>query len=141
MATRNSTYTTMTVRASTDYLADVRDFVAKQAASFGFGKEEISDIRLAVDEAFTNIIKHAYQNDEKQSVKISLGKNGDAFWISLLDTGRSFSLQNYEEPDVKERVRQKKRGGVGVYLIRKLMDDVSYRHEGTKNEIRMVKKR
>lgn len=140
MATPNSTHT-LNVRASTDQLAKVRNFVAEHASDFGFDKEEIADIRLAVDEAFTNIIKHAYQNNDSKSVKVSLQYNTDTFWISLFDTGKSFSLEDYVEPDVEEKIKQKKRGGVGVYLIRKLMDDVSYLQEGSQNEIRMTKKR
>lgn len=132
---------TLSVQASTKHLAEVRDFVASHASEFGFDKQDISDIRLAVDEAFTNIIKHAYQNDEKQSVKIALGHNGKTFWISLFDSGQSFSLKDYKKPNVQEKIKQKKRGGVGVYLIKKLMDDVEYRHEGSQNEIRMIKKR
>lgn len=129
------------MHASTKHLAQVRNFVARHATEFGFNKNDISDIRLAVDEAFTNIIEHAYQNDEKQSVKIALGHNGKQFWISLYDSGKSFSLKDYKKPDIKEKIKQKKRGGVGVYLIKKLMDDVEYRQDGPRNEIRMTKKR
>lgn len=140
MATPDTKHT-MTVQASTENLAEVRNFVARHASTFGFKKEEISDMRLAVDEAFTNIIKHAYENDESQSVKIALSENHNTFSISLFDTGKSFSMENYREPDVEEKIRQKKRGGVGVYLIRQLMDDVNYLQQGPRNEIRMTKKR
>lgn len=132
---------TLSVNASTKHLAKVRDFVARHATEFGFSKNDISDIRLAVDEAFTNIIEHAYQNDERKSVKIALGHNGKKFWISLYDSGKSFSLKDYKKPDVEEKIKQKKRGGVGVYLIKKLMDDVEYLQDGPQNEIRMIKKR
>jgi serine/threonine-protein kinase RsbW len=101
----------------------------------------LSTVLSSVDEAFTNIIEHAYRNDEKQSVKITLGQNGQTFWISLFDSGESFSLTDYKKPDVEKKIKQKKRGGVGVYLIKKLMDDVEYLHEGPQNEIRMIKKR
>lgn len=129
------------MQASTEHLAEVRNFVAKHAAEFGFKKQDVADIRLAVDEAYTNIIKHAYKNDEKKSVDIELGYNSSKFWISLLDTGDAFDPSNYSRPDVRQKIKQKKRGGVGVYLIRKLMDDVEYHTEGSVNEIRMTKKK
>lgn len=119
----------------------MRDFVAKHASDFGFKKQDVADIRLAVDEAYTNIIKHAYQNDERKSVDIELGYKNSEFWVSLLDTGNAFDLTNYSKPDVRKRIKEKKRGGVGVYLIRKLMDSVEYHTEGSVNEIRMTKKR
>ncbi len=140
MATPKALHT-IEVQASTEHLARVRNFVASHAETFGFEKQQVSDIRLAVDEAFTNIIEHAYKNSAEESVKISLSHSSDTFWISLFDTGQSFSLDDYKEPDVAARVKQKKRGGVGVYLIKKLMDEVTYRHKGSENEIRMTKKR
>ncbi len=129
------------MNASTEHLAEVRNFVGGHAKNFGFTKQQVSDIRLAVDEAFTNIIKHAYENNDEQKVEIVLGCENDQFWISLFDTGRSFSIANYKKPDVKKKVKHKKRGGVGVYLIKKLMDNVEYLHQGSRNEIRMTKKR
>lgn len=129
----------MSVQASTEHLAEVRNFVAKHASEFGFKKQEVADIRLAVDEAYTNIIKHAYKNDEQKSVDIKLGYNDDTFWISLLDTGDAFDPKNYSKPDVRQKIKEKKRGGVGVYLIRRLMDDVEYHTRGSENEIRMTK--
>lgn len=131
----------MSVQASTKHLSEVRDFVAKHAKNFGFGKQDVADIRLAVDEAYTNIIKHAYKNDKRKSVDIELGYNSNELWISLLDTGNAFDPSNYSKPDVRQKIKEKKRGGVGVYLIRELMDDVKYHTKGSVNEIRMTKKK
>lgn len=138
MSKSTTTYS-ITVQASTKHLAEVRDFVAKHASEFGFKKQDVADIRLAVDEAYTNIIKHAYNNDEHKSVDIELGYNSSKFWISLLDTGNAFDPKSYSKPDVRRKIREKKRGGVGVYLIKKLMDSVEYHSEGSVNEIRMFK--
>jgi serine/threonine-protein kinase RsbW len=122
-------------------LAEVRDFVAKHASDFGFRKQDVADIRLAVDEAYTNIIKHAYKNKTHKSVDIELGYNSNEFWISLLDTGDAFDPQKYSKPDVRKKIKEKKRGGVGVYLITQLMDNVEYHTQGSVNEIRMTKRK
>ena len=140
MAKSAATYK-ITVRASTEYLSQVRDFVGEHAAAYGFNKQEVADIRLAVDEAYTNIIKHAYQNNTDETVDIELGYNSEKFWVTLLDTGDTFDPLNYRKPDICQRIKEKKRGGVGVYLIRKLMDDVEYQTEDTTNTIRMTKKK
>lgn len=130
----------LTVSASTEYLSNVRDFVATHARHFGFRKEDIEDIRLAVDEAFTNVVKHAYQNDSSQKVYIRIGSSGNEFWISITDHGKSFDPSTYKEPDLRESIREHRRGGVGVYLIKKLMDKVEYHSSGSANEILMKKK-
>ncbi|SMO59755.1 ATP-binding protein [Fodinibius sediminis] len=138
MAKPTATYK-ITVKASTEHLSKVRNFVAKHAAAFGFDQQEVADIRLAVDEAYTNIIKHAYQNKEEGTVEIELGHDRSKFWVTLLDTGAAFDTTSYSEPDILKRIKDKKRGGVGVYLIQKLMDDVQYQTEDACNTIRMIK--
>lgn len=140
MSNSTSTYN-ISVQASTEHLAEVRAFVSGHAAEFGFDEKDVADIRLAVDEAYTNIIKHAYKYDKQKSVDIKLGCNGDELWVSLLDTGNAFDLRKYSKPDIRQRIKNKKRGGVGVYLIKELMDTVSYSTEGPVNEIRMTKKK
>lgn len=138
--TRNNTYS-LKVNASTRHLAKVRGFVEKYAGKFGFDEKTISDIRLAVDEACTNIIKHAYQFDESRDVEIKLGFKNNRIWISLTDQGQTFNPESYSKPDIRKQMKTKKRGGVGVYLIRQLMDDVEYLKRDDINEIRMYKKR
>jgi serine/threonine-protein kinase RsbW len=130
---------TLSVEASTEHLAEVRDFVAAHAEQRGLSQKEISEIRLAVDEAYTNIIKHAYKGDGQKQVNIEIGSDASRLWISLIDEGKSFDPSTYSEPDLLKRIKEKKRGGMGVYLIRKLMDQVQYNRKGQKNEIRMVK--
>lgn len=140
MANSTATYK-ITVQASTEHLAEVRNFVAEHAVNFGFSPEEVADIRLAVDEAYTNIIKHAYQKNEQKSVDIELGYDHSEFWVALLDTGNAFDPSNYKKPDIRQKIKEKKRGGVGVYLIRKLMDHVEYQTDDAINTIRMTKKK
>ena len=132
---------TLIVRASTSQIADVRDFVGRHASDYGFSEEDVHDIKLAVDEAYTNVIKHAYQFDESRSVRVKIITGINEFTISLTDEGAAFDPSSYTEPNIPERIMLRKRGGVGVYLIHKLMDRVEYRHDGVHNEILMSKKR
>jgi serine/threonine-protein kinase RsbW len=131
---------TLSVDASTEHLAQVRDFVAAFAEHIGLTPKDTSEIRLAVDEAYTNIIKHAYKGNPAQKVQIEIGSDSNQLWISLMDKGRSFDPSTYREPDLMRRIKEKKRGGMGVYLIHKLMDQVQYNRKNHANEIRMVKK-
>jgi serine/threonine-protein kinase RsbW len=129
----------LTVSASTENLATVRNFVAESALSHGFSEKDIDEIRLAVDEAFTNIVKHAYNYDKAQKVSLKTGADQNTFWISICDQGRPYDPTSYTEPNIAERIKQGKRGGVGVYLIKKLMDKVEYSTIGSTNQIRLIK--
>lgn len=137
----NFTTYNLSVEASTEHLGEVRDFIAEHAAAFGFNQQEIADIKLAVDEAYTNIIKHAYKDHDEKNVSIELGYNSEEFWVKLLDTGTPFDPKNYSFPNIRKQIKNKKRGGVGVYLIQKLMDEVNYQSDGEVNQIRMIKRK
>jgi len=115
--------------------------VAQHALSNGYSRQQISDIRLAVDEAITNIIKHAYNGDENHTIEIDVTFKKDRVCIELFDTGTTFSLKSFKQPDIEEKIKQKKRGGMGVYLIHSLMDDVSYGREDNSNKMVMCKYR
>jgi serine/threonine-protein kinase RsbW len=130
-----------TVRAATENLSDIRKFVARNLADQGFSADAVADITLAVDEACTNIIKHAYKNDASQLVDIDLEFDDHQICVCLKDQGESFKEHEYSLPDIREQIKKKKRGGMGVYLIHKLMDRVNYNTSGEQNEIRMYKKR
>ncbi|MEX0780016.1 MAG: ATP-binding protein [Balneolales bacterium] len=132
---------TITIPASTEYLVQVREFVAKCARQADFMETDIGDIRLAVDEACTNIIKHAYKYDRNQEIYVQIEINKNWLNITLLDSGIGFDPGNSKKPDIQESIRQKKRGGMGIYLIKKFMNKVEYSHNGTMNEIRMKKMR
>jgi serine/threonine-protein kinase RsbW len=131
----------ISVGASTKNLAAVRSFVAQHAKDHGFSDKAVSDVCLAVDEAYTNIIKHAYKFDASKKVEVDLEFDPDQICISLTDTGESFDKSNYVIPDIPRQIKDKKRGGMGVYLIQKLMDRVNYNSGDSENEIRMYKNR
>lgn len=130
----------LTVPASTAYISDVRDFVGKHALSSGFVQADIDAIRLSVDEAYTNVIKHAYQFDEQQTVSIRIESIPSGICISIFDQGIAYKSDAYQVPDIADRIRNRQRGGVGVFLIHKLMDQVEYLQDEGCNVIRMIKR-
>jgi serine/threonine-protein kinase RsbW len=129
-----------TVQSRTDNLSEVREFVASQARTHGFSEEEVANIVLAVDEACTNIIKHAYQNANDMPIDVSIASKGSAFEITIADDGKSFDPSMLKNPDLKDHLTHFRRGGLGVYLMKKLMDAVEYQFQpGQKNRVRLVK--
>jgi serine/threonine-protein kinase RsbW len=127
------------VHATTENISLVRNFVALHAGECGFSAEDTDEIRLAVDEAYTNIIKHAYQFDESKTVTLQVTCDSHTFKVVIGDHGRRYDPETYQEPNIEERIKLRKRGGVGVYLIQRLMDHVEYRQNGSLNEIVMTK--
>lgn len=130
----------LTIASRTERLIEVRDFVSAAARAFGFGDEDVSKIALAVDEACTNIIKHGYEFDPGHTIEIAVGAAGPAFEITITDSGRRFDPGIIPAPDMKEYLSHYRRGGLGVYLMRSLMDSVEYAFPPGHNEVRLVKR-
>ena len=118
----------------------IRNKFTDAARESGFNDEEISKIALAVDEACTNVIKHAYEFDPSKRITITVKLGASLFEVDVLDTGRQFDPSRVLAPDMKEYLTHFRRGGLGVYLMKSLMDKVEYNIEpGKKNEVRLIK--
>ncbi len=130
------------ILSRTDNLLEVREFVGSAARSFGFSEEDTSNIILAVDEACTNIIKHAYQYATDKEIELSIFKDNKSFEIRIYDSGKAFDPSSLRPPDLKKYIGRHERGGFGVYLMKRLMDKVEYNfHAGKRNEVRLTKYR
>jgi len=131
---------TKIILSRTDNLLVIREFVSEEARAFGFSDEDAANIILAVDEACTNIIKHSYQYATDKEIEVTVLRKNRCFEIRIFDTGRSFDPTTIRQPDLKEHIGHRKRGGLGVYLMKKLMDRVEYDfHKGKRNEVRLIK--
>lgn len=131
---------TKTILSTTEHLLEVREFVAGAARQFGFSEEETSKIALAVDEACTNIIKHAYQYQPDQRITVSIYREPTKLEISIVDEGKKFDPESIKPLDLKDHLTHYRRGGLGVYLMKTLMDKVEYNTlSGKKNEVRLTK--
>ncbi len=131
---------TKTIESRTEKLLEVREFVLQAARKFGFSVEESSKIVLAVDEACTNVIKHAYHYAPDRKIEIVIQPNKDRIQITVIDDGKSFDPSIAKLPDLRQHLSHYRRGGLGVYLMRTLMDKVEYKYApGRKNEVRLTK--
>ncbi len=130
----------LSVKSTTDNLALIREFTRSSAAECGFSEETVGKIILAVDEACTNIIKHAYKYSPDGNITINIKFDQKKFIISITDEGIHFDPSRVPEPDLVEYYKQKRAGGLGVFLIKKLMDEVKYSTlSGNKNQVVLVK--
>ncbi len=115
------------IKSQTEKLSIVRDFITEAACNFGFDDESASNIALAVDEACTNIIKHAYENQPDHEIDISLRMNNQVFEIVVTHQGKLFDPRLFKSPDIKDYIAHPRRGGLGIRIMKLLMDDVEYK--------------
>ena len=114
------------VKSRTDNLSLIRDFVSKNAINAGIEQTTVDKIMLAVDEACTNIIKHAYKSSPEGEIILNIEFDEETFTITIIDYGQSFEPDSVPLPDLQKYYREHKVGGLGMYLMKSLMDDVKY---------------
>lgn len=114
------------VKSRTENLSGIRDFIASAAKSSGIKEDIVENIILAVDEACSNIIKHAYNRNPEGEIKINLELTDGKFTVIIQDKGISFEPDSVPDPDLQKYYRQRRVGGLGMYLMKSLMDDVEY---------------
>lgn len=132
---------TLDVPSTTQNLAMIREFVTRVAAQAGLNDAEVGQLELAVDEACANVIEHAYGDDKTKQVMVRAIFDEDALRIHVIDTGKGFDPTQVQQQDLKDLIAKRKTGGLGMRLIKTLMDEVHYDIEpGKRNELRMVKK-
>ena len=132
---------TLAIPSSTRFLKDVRRFVVLHAQQADFPDDAVEDLEIAVDEACTNIIEHAYAGKAGHEVNIAIIVDEGRFTVRIRDKGQPFDKSTYHEPNLLELTRDGRSGGLGVHIISHLMDRVEYLTQGRMNEIRLTKYR
>lgn len=131
---------TLKVKSRTENLSIIRDFIGSAASELKLPGEMIENIILAVDEACTNIIKHAYKYSPDGDITVTIKPSSSKFIVSIIDNGISFEPETIPEPDLQKYYRQRRVGGLGVYLMKTLMDEVKYVSKpGKYNEVLLSK--
>ncbi len=129
----------LVIHSQTHRLKEVREFVAEQAQLHGFQEDDINKIVIAVDEACTNIIKHGYRFAENETIKIQINRSGNEFEILITDHGKKFDPSSVAVPNMQEYLSQYHRGGLGIYLMKRIMDKVEFSFQQQTNTLRLVK--
>jgi serine/threonine-protein kinase RsbW len=132
---------TVQFAAKFEYLDDIREFVGTIAREGGFSDKDVYNIQLATDEAASNIIEHAYENVANGVLELSCGVRDDLITIILIDHGESFDPSEIPLPDLKADLSDRKIGGLGIFLMRKLMDEVHYEAKPDKSNVLTMTKR
>ena len=129
---------TLTLPAQLDQLAPCTQFVVAQAQAHGLSLKRIHDIELALEEAFVNVSQYAYPDGAGDVTVTCTVDDRQRFIIDILDYGQPFNPLSLATPDVTSDVTERPVGGLGIFLIRKLMDDVTYERQDNQNRLRLV---
>jgi len=131
----------LVITNDTKYLATVRNFAAQMVALSKLPRSDENKIVLAVDEAVTNVIEHGYEPNQVGPVEVEIEFDDERFTIYIRDQAKMYDPNTKNDPDIMEHLKAGKKKGLGIFLIRQIMDEVQYRFKGgVQNELKMVKK-
>jgi sigma-B regulation protein RsbU (phosphoserine phosphatase) len=136
----NNNMEELTIEAKTENLDAVLEFVAKKLETAECLAKLQTQINIAVEEVFVNIAYYAYSPDVGGvSIRVSVG-DGGVVTIEFEDGGKPYNPLKKEDPNITAGVEEREVGGLGIFMVKKLMDFVDYKREGNKNILTLKKK-
>jgi len=130
----------LVIPSQTRYLNLVTNLAKRASLTVGLDDATAAKVSIAVDEAVTNIILHAYQNDPNQTVEVELRFASGLLEIHLWHTGQGLRDDQITLPDPHEYIRRPRKGGLGLLLMSRFMDEVHFLQNGDRNECCMIKR-
>lgn len=129
----------LTFSARLENLELMLRFIKGGAEKLDFSSKKLNQIQIASEEALVNIINYAYP-DEDGSVEIVYNiEDGESLVIQITDWGIPFDPLSLPDPDTEAPLEERAVGGLGVYMMRSVMDEVRYKREGERNILTLVK--
>lgn len=130
----------LTVSSQVDHLSQIASFVEQAAQASGMNSEQVYDVQMAVDEACTNVIEHAYHGRGDGTIDITCEQRDKDFVITIRDFGDRFDPRKVARPRTHDPLSRRNIGGLGLFFMNKLMDHVKFEFTRNGNLLTMVKK-
>ena len=131
---------TLRIKNDIHELSMMNQFLEEAGEELGLSTAFMMSLNLVMEEAVSNIIFYAYKGDVEDAVDISLVREGGELIVTLIDHGISFDPTLRKAPDITLSAEDRPIGGLGIFLIKKIMDEVSYQRVDERNVFIMKKK-
>ena len=121
-------------------LKGIREFVRNALKENNVNDLQIGTIVLALDEMCSNLMIHAHHCNPDHKIEIHIQHDsGTTFIFEIIDDGSMFDINQFSEPKLGELVHEKRKGGLGIRLVKSIMDKIEYKNESGKNICRLTK--
>lgn len=134
-----STDKTLTIDNQINELTRVAVFLEELGEEWGLPVSQVYAVNLAMEEALTNIILYGYDDESSHIIKINIHKTGFELSIIIIDDGHEYDPTLNEAPDISLSIGERPVGGLGIFLIKKMMDCVEYQRKENKNYLMLTK--
>ena len=128
----------ITVPARTDCLDEVFSLVESAAQTAGIDVSQQNNIKIAVEEIFVNIASYAFPTGEGE-VSVSVAAGSEKLSVEFSDSGMPYNPLSKTDPDTSLPADEREIGGLGIFMVKNMMDSVRYRYENGKNILTIEK--
>jgi serine/threonine-protein kinase RsbW len=129
------------VPSRTEFLATIRDVTRRMAEVSGFDPAQADQLALAVDEASTNVIEHAYRGAPGRTIELRFRDEGMDLSVEVVDDGEAVDPRAVPQVDLARYASERRKGGLGMHLMGRIMDSVTFRRGAHRNVCCMVKRK
>ncbi len=129
----------LTLNCDIKRIPELNDFIGSIAQKLGLNSMMTSQVQLAVEEAVVNVMNYAYSDGKQGFVTVKAMSDGHELRLVVIDSGVAFDPTNKEKPDVSLSVEERPIGGLGIFLVRELMDSINYERTDGRNILTMMK--
>jgi anti-sigma regulatory factor (Ser/Thr protein kinase) len=105
----------------------------------GLSEACITDINICLDELFTNIVSYGFTDDLEHMIRFTINVDNNVLTLTIEDEGIAFNPLEKKDPEIPADLIDVRIGGLGIHIVRKLMDDISYKRKHGKNKLTMKK--
>jgi serine/threonine-protein kinase RsbW len=121
-------------------LVDIRYFINEVLQNHLDSEIDINSLVLAVDEVCANLMIHSHQCNPSKCLELLVTIEQEEIIFEIRDTGNGFNFKDYKEPSIEDIIIEKKKGGLGLILVKKIMDNIEYIENDNTNIYRLRKK-
>ncbi|MCK4908897.1 MAG: ATP-binding protein [Planctomycetes bacterium] len=129
----------LSITSEMKFLDLVRNVMQKSIRKSKLSDNHENKMVLAVDEAVSNVIEHAYELQKNKFIDIQISSDDQRFQVTIEHKGKSFDPKSMTNPNIRENIRQGKKRGLGIFLIRQTMDEVKYSFKNGQNKLILIK--
>lgn len=129
----------LNLSCSTAALAELRSFLQQNLAIFKLTEVDRHQVTLAVEEVCANLIIHSHACNPKEEIHLEVTELNKKIIVEITDKGNAFNLLEYEVPDLSQVIEEKRKGGIGILLVKKIMDEIQFESKNGKNICRLIK--
>ena len=129
----------LNISCCTSALVELRSFLQLSLKAYEFSEVDRHQLILAVEEVCTNLIIHSHACNPNELIYLEVKGLKKKLTIEITDKGNAFNLLDYEVPDLKKVIEEKRKGGIGIFLVKKIMDEIEFESKNGKNICRLIK--